>query len=169
MDPKTSTKTLLKITFDRHKGDCMKMLLVIASLFVSLNSFAKDTFDGCGLGWEVTQDKTMIATTTRMTTNAVVPPTFGMTTGSLGCEKFSGFAANEKQNVEYVAKNFEVLRTQLATGNGEYVTTTAQSFNCDSAAFSSHVQKNYETVVAPAKDGVELYMNLKKEAGNVCS
>ena len=147
----------------------MKMLLVIATLLVSFNTFAKDSFDGCGLGWEITQDKTMIATTTRGTTNAFVPPTFGMTTGSLGCEKFSGFAANEKQNVEYVAKNFEVLRTQLATGNGEYVTATAQSFNCDSKAFSSHVQQNYETVVAPAKDGVELYMNLKKEANAVCS
>lgn len=147
----------------------MKMLLVIATVLFSFNTFARDSFDGCGLGWEVTQDKTMIATTTRNTTNAFVPPTFGMTTGTLGCEKFSGFAANEKQNVEYVAKNFEVLRTQLATGNGEYVNTTAQSFQCDSATFSSHVQQNYQTVVAPAKDGVELYMNLKKAASNVCS
>ncbi len=148
----------------------MKMIAIIAALVLtSLNASARDSFDGCGLGWEITQDKTMIATTTRGTTNAFVPPTFGMTTGTLGCDKFSGFAALEKQNVEYVAKNFEALRTQLATGNGEYVNTAASSFNCDSKTFSTHMQKNYNKVVAPAKDGVELYNSLKKEASLICS
>ena len=38
--------------------------------------------DSCGLGWHVTQDKSLLATVTRSTTNAVVPPTFGMTSGN---------------------------------------------------------------------------------------
>jgi hypothetical protein len=148
----------------------MKLIALFALVIGStVAAQAQDTFDGCGLGWQVTQDKTMIATTTRGTTNAFVPPTFGMTTGTLGCDKFSAFASNEKQNVEYVAKNFDSIRTQLAVGNGEYVDATAQSFNCNSSAFSSHVQQNYNTVVAPAHDGIELYQNLKVAAAQACS
>lgn len=145
-----------------------KIVLFSVIALTSLNVFARESFDSCGLGWEVTQDYTMIATTTRGTTNAFVPPTFGMTTGTLGCKKFTGFAANEKQNVEYVAQNFETIRSQLAVGSGEYVTATAEGFNCNSKTFSSHVQQNYNTVVAPAKDGVELYKNLKQAANTVC-
>lgn len=147
----------------------MKKLL-FAVVFASVASAqAADTFDGCGLGWQVVDGKTMIATTTRATTNAFVPPTFGMTTGTLGCDKFSSFASNEKQSAEYVAKNFDSIRSQLALGSGEYVDATAQSFNCDSASFGSHVQQNYNTVVAPAQDGIELYNSLKQAAQNVCS
>ena len=148
----------------------MKALLsCLAVILVAGTANARDTFDGCGLGWEVTDKKTMFATTTRGTTNAFVPPTFGMTTGTIGCQKFEGFAANERAQVEYVAKNFETIRAELAVGNGEYADAAAQSFNCDSNTFKAHVQKNYDNVVAPAQNGVELYQNLKAEASNVCS
>lgn len=147
----------------------MKKLVLFAIIALSTSANARDTFDGCGLGWEVTDQKTMIATTTRATTNAFVPPTFGMTTGTLGCNKFDGFASNEKQNVEYVAKNFDAIRSQLAVGAGEYVDATAQSFNCNSTTFGSHIQTNYNNIVAPAQDGIELYNNLKAAAAQVCS
>lgn len=148
----------------------MKLIALFALVLGSaFQAQAADTFDGCGLGLQVTQDRTMIATTTRGTTNSIVPPTFGMTSGTIGCDKFTGFASLDKQNAEYVAKNFDTIRTQLAVGNGEYVDATAQSFNCNSAAFGSHVQKNYNTVVAPAQDGIELFKNLKAAAAQVCS
>ena len=147
----------------------MKKLVFVAVMGFVGAAQAADTFDGCGLGHQVVEGKTMLATTTRSTTNATVPPTFGMTTGTLGCDKFSSFAANEKQSAEYVAKNFDSIRSQLALGSGEYVDATAQSFNCNSASFGAHVQQNYNTVVAPAQDGVELYKNLKQAATNVCS
>ena len=145
------------------------IIFTLAALLMGPSVFAKDSFDGCGLGWEVTQDKTVIATTTRGTTNAIVPPIFGMTTGTIGCDQFDGLAMNEKAGAEYVAKNYETIRAELAMGQGEYLEATAQSLNCDSASFGSHVQKNYEGVVAPTKNGVELYNNLKAEALKVCS
>lgn len=140
--------------------------VVLASV---VTAQARSTFDSCGLGWDVTDKKTVLATSTRGTTNSFVPPTFGMTTGTLGCEKFQGFAANEKESASFVAKNFDSIRGQLAIGSGEYVDATAQSFGCDSASFGAHVQQNYNTVVAPAQDGVELYQNLKQAAQNACS
>ena len=146
-----------------------KLMLAATILAVGTVAQARDSFDGCGLGWEVVQEKTMLATTTSGTTNAFVPPTFGMTTGTIGCDKFEGFAANEKSNAEYVAKNFEALRMELAKGEGQYVDAAAESFSCDAQTFGTHVQKNYDQVVAPAKDGVELYNNLKAEAAKACS
>lgn len=147
----------------------MKRLVLFAVVALSAASHARSNFDSCGLGWEVTDKKTYLATTTRATTNAFVPPTFGMTSGTIGCDRFEGFAANEKQNAEYVAKNFEAIRSELAVGAGEYVDATAQSFNCDSKSFGSHIQQNYNNVVAPAQDGIELYNNLKTAAVAVCS
>jgi len=138
----------------------MRKFILIATL-VSLPaiSHARDTMDGCGLGWEVTDAETMIGTTTRATTNAVVPPTFGMTTGTLGCKRLD-FAANEKEAVNYVINNYSNLKQELAVGQGEYVEGLSEVMKCN----GSDIQKQYDTVVAPAADGVELYKNLK----NVC-
>ena len=135
-------------------------ILVLAAVMFSLPmiSHARDTMDGCGLGWEVTDGETLFATTTRGTTNSFVPPAFGMTTGTIGCKKLA-FAANEKEAVNYVVNNYSNLKQQLASGQGEYVNGLVEVMNCGSAA---KIQSQYDTVVAPAQDGVELYKNLKQ-------
>src|SRR3954471_20570420 len=100
----------------------MKTLLVaIALALVSSAAFASDGggSDGCGLGWQVTQKKSFLGTTTRGTTNAVVPPTFGMTSGTIGCDQH-GFAKNDQKAIEFVAANYEPLMVEMAQGNGEY-------------------------------------------------
>ncbi len=61
---------------------------------------AGPTVDSCGLGWQVTDKKTYTATTTRGTTNAFIPPTFGMTTGTIGCEKLD-IGKNDKEAADY--------------------------------------------------------------------
>ncbi|MGE0528634.1 MAG: DUF3015 family protein [Bdellovibrionales bacterium] len=136
-----------------------KLVLLAVLIGLPAISHARDQMDGCGLGWEVTDDETMIATTTRGTTNAFVPPTFGMTSGTLGCKQLE-FASNEKEAVNYVVNNFSNLKQELAIGQGEYVEGLSEVMNCNGAT----IQKQYEDVVAPAQNGVELYKNLK----NVC-
>jgi len=116
--------------------------------------------DGCGLGWEVTESETMIGTTTRGTTNAFVPPSFGMTTGTLGCKQLA-FAANEKEAVNYVVNNFSNLKQQLAVGQGEYVEGLEEVMKCS----SSKIHSQYNAIVAPAVDGVQLYENLRGFCG----
>lgn len=135
-----------------------KLLLIAVAIALPALSHARDSLDGCGLGWEVTDKETYLGTTTRMTTNMTVPPTFGMTTGTLGCKQLA-FAANEREAVNYVAQNYPTLKQQLATGQGEYVEALVEVMGCGNKVEA--VRSNYNTVVAPAKDGVELYQNLK--------
>jgi hypothetical protein len=142
-------------------------LACLALSFVSIAAQGRDSLDGCGLGWEVTDKKTFTATTTRGTTNAFVPPTFGMTTGTLGCDKLE-IGANDKETMDYVATNYEVLKNELAQGDGEYVRGVSKSFGCQNNSFSSSVQSKYDTVVAPTQNAVELFKNLKSEAQAVC-
>ncbi len=139
-----------------------KLLLIAVAIALPALSHARDSLDGCGLGWEVTDKETFLATTTRATTNFVVPPTFGMTTGTLGCKQLT-FAANEREAVNYVVQNFSNLKQELAIGSGEYSDALSEVMSCKSVSSKAHSQ--YDTVVAPAKDGAELYQNLK----NVCS
>lgn len=115
--------------------------------------------DGCGLGWQVTDKKTLIATTTRGTTNIFVPPAFGMTTGTIGCDQHA-FAKNDQKAVEFVASNYEPLIMNLAAGRGEYLEAFAQTLNCkDSASFGTEIQKSYSSVASP--DAVQLFKNVR--------
>lgn len=144
----------------------MKLVLAIAMVLGVTSAMAADKLDGCGLGWQVTDKRTYTATTTRATTNAFVPPTFGMTTGTLGCDKLE-IGMNDKEAADYVATNFEVLKSELAQGQGEYVSALAKTMNC-SSSFGTQIQKNYNTVVAPAQDAAQLYNNIKAETKEIC-
>ncbi|WII73244.1 DUF3015 family protein [Bdellovibrio sp. 22V] len=149
----------------------MKKVLVAfitVSAFASISS-AADRLDGCGLGWQVTSKKTYTATTTRGTTNAFIPPTFGMTTGTMGCDKLD-IGKNDKEAAEYVATNFDSLKSELASGRGEYVTALATAMGCKASAdmIGTRLQKNYNTVVAPAANAVELYKGIKADVAGLC-
>jgi len=137
--------------------------LLGAALMAPTLSLAEDSSDGCGLGWQVTNKKTMIATTTRGTTNAFVPPTFGMTTGTIGCEKHS-FAKRDQKAIEYVASNYDSLMMDLAAGEGEYVEALAQTLSCgDVNQFGSVMRANYGQMMSAEHNAVELYRNIKAQ------
>ena len=110
------------------------------------NRNVDDTSDGCGLGWQVTKKKTFSATTTRLTTNAFVPPTFGMTSGTIGCEQHSLVKADMKP-LHYADANYENLMAEIAQGQGEYLTGFAAAMNCSSEKFSSALQSNFSEIV----------------------
>jgi hypothetical protein len=122
--------------------------------------------DGCGLGWQVTDKKTIAASITRGTTNGVIPPSFGMTTGTLGCSKHP-FAKRDQQGVVYALTNYDSLNIEMAEGHGEYLEGLARSMGCNDAAFGefSHVtQTNYRTISEGGKaNAVKMFLNIKKQ------
>ena len=120
--------------------------------------------DSCGLGWQVTDKKSFLATTTRGTTNGFIPPTFGMTSGTIGCEQHT-FAKNDMNAVVYAATNIEPLSVEMAEGRGEFLQAFARTLGCDDsvmASFGQMTQQNYGTIMS-GQNGVEVFKNVKKQ------
>ncbi|MCO5142199.1 MAG: DUF3015 domain-containing protein [Oligoflexia bacterium] len=142
-----------------------KWILVLAVSLVSSAVYAGTPggTDSCGLGWEVTQKKSFLATSTRGTTNAFVPPTFGMTTGSIGCDQHT-FAKADLGAARFVASNFDAVLFDMAQGQGESLNALASSMGCsNTAAFGDMTKKEFSSLVDGA-DASELVRRLRDEA-----
>jgi hypothetical protein len=149
----------------------MKLVLTVLALaVVASNAFAASGggTDSCGLGWQVTQKKSFLATTTRGTTNAFVPPTFGMTSGTIGCDQHS-FAKNEMPAVNLVATNHDAILIDIAAGGGENLAALAQAMGCNgSAGLAALAQANYGALAASSSE--QLYRGVKSMAvANGCA
>lgn len=123
-----------------------------------------DKSDGCGLGWQVMDNKSIVATIVRGTTNVSVPPTFGMSTGTIDCEQHS-LVKNEKKSIYYTESNFENLLAEMSEGKGEYLNGFANVLGCkDQKAFSQMSQRNYGKIV-PQSDVTpsQLLQNVKNQ------
>src|SRR5262249_50589049 len=119
----------------------------------------------CGLGWKVTDKKSFLGTTTRGSTNGFVPPSFGMSSGTLGCEVHS-FAKNDAPAVEYAVANYETLSIEMAQGRGEFLVGFARTLGCSDAttgAFEQMTQEKYDAVVGAS--ATEMFQNVKHEIG----
>jgi len=132
-----------------------KNVLVILFL-ISSTAFAQDHSagsDSCGLGWQVTKKKTFSATSTRGTTNSVIPPTFGMTSGTMGCEQH-GLVKADMKSLHFADANFENLMAEIAEGQGEYLTGFIQMMGCKpSLEVTSALQFNYSSISESATPG----------------
>ena len=149
------------------------LLVLVGLVYLPTSSFAATSkggsvmndvgTDSCGLGWQITQKKSFLATTTRGTTNAFVPPTFGMTFGTIGCDKHS-FTKNEEAGVTFALANQENLSIELAQGQGEYVSGFAQALGCkDSAAFGRMAQSKYSEIMGSSDSAVQMYKNVRSQ------
>lgn len=141
-----------------------KLMMVVGMMLVGFSAQAKGGgSDGCGLGWQVTQKKSLVATTTRATTNAIVPPTFGMTTGTIGCDQHS-IARRDVPAAQFVATNYDALLMDMAQGEGESVAALAATLGCgDSAAFGAMTRREFSSLTEGA-DSLELVRRLREEA-----
>jgi hypothetical protein len=120
--------------------------------------------DGCGLGWQVTRERTLLGSITRGTTNATVPPSFGMSSGTLGCAQLP-LSQNEQNAVKYAAVNMDSLALDMAAGQGEYLQAFAQTLGCGavSDSFSQMTQANYSSITKNGQaNALEVFENVKR-------
>ncbi|MFP4347630.1 MAG: DUF3015 family protein [Thermodesulfobacteriota bacterium] len=82
---------------------------------------------GCGLGSMVFQDQNgLISQVSAVTTNALFGnQTFGITSGTLGCDRPGTLMHNQAAN-RFVAENMDNLAIDIATGQGESLQTLAE-------------------------------------------
>lgn len=123
--------------------------LCVLFAFGSVNAaYAADGSSGCGLGWMLLKDNSLLSSSLRSTTHAWLPNTFSMTSGTSGCAKHS-IVKNDKKDLHFADANYEILATELAQGQGEMVTAFAVTLGCTSEAsetFGRVMQENYENL-----------------------
>lgn len=129
----------------------MKKILVgtIAALTLSSVAFAHPN-TGCGLGSLVIKNQnTVVMQVLAVTTNGTSGnQTFGITTGTLNCDKPANFVSNDKLNT-FVADNMDTLAMDISAGQGETLNTVAKMMNVkDTAAFSAKLKANFSNIYA---------------------
>lgn len=130
----------------------MKKIIVSLAAVVALSSSAMATVNnqtGCGLGAMIIKDNsTAVMLALQATTNGTFGnQTFGITSGTLGCQK-AQFVMNERAQ-EFVASNMDQLAKEMAQGHGESIDTLAELLEVsDKVAFASSLQQNYNTIYA---------------------
>ena len=133
----------------------MKKVLLTSMVFffmVSGIAFANAPKEncGCGLGTLLFEGKDgLFHQIFAATTNASFgSQTFGISSGTLGCNKPSKLVSNEQLN-KFVAENMDNLAKDAAMGQGEYVDTLAglmdvpESYRVD---FSQMLQENFSNI-----------------------
>lgn len=146
----------------------MKNLFIgIIMIISAASAFAGDSSSGCGLGWQVAPNTSLVSSFTRVLVNATASNTIAMTLGTSGCAKHS-IVYNEVQGIHFAEANMNELAIEMASGNGEVVQGFASVFGCqNSQVFGSMVQSKYESILPSEKtSGVELYNNVKAEIKN---
>jgi hypothetical protein len=102
-------------------GSLIFLVMVLAG-----TSLAADPNTGCGLGTMLfAENDGLLSQVGAVTTNSLFGnQTFGITFGTLDCNKPAAFASNEKLN-KFVADNMDNLAADMAKGDGEYLDTLA--------------------------------------------
>ena len=123
--------------------------------------------DGCGLGWQFTQKKSMTATTTRATSTPTMP--LGMTSGTLGCDRHS-IVANDRDAAGFVLDNMDALRLEAAAGRGPRLAALSEVMGCaDAGAFAATLKDSWAQVFPVAGiPGVEAFKNIRGAVGAGC-
>lgn len=139
----------------------MKRLLwlVVLVSFIALPATmclaANQKNTGCGLGTLIMKGNDgLLFQVLAVTTNGTFGnQTFGITSGTLDCDKPARFASNEKINT-FVADNMDSLANDIAKGQGEYLNTLAVLMEVPEGTrsdFYSKLQNNFSRIYTSSK------------------
>jgi hypothetical protein len=99
--------------------------------------------------WQGQQDNSLVKQVLASTTNSTSGnQTFGITIGTLGCQKPTKLVSNDKLN-NFVRDNLDKIALDSAKGSGEDLKTLAKLMNVQNEAeFSAKMQKNFDKIFA---------------------
>jgi len=147
-----------------------KLIIVLLGAFVlSTSALAADSSSGCGMGWYVVKNNSLLSSALRTTTNGLfLNATFGMTFGTSNCAKHS-IVQRDKEDLYFAESNKEYLAIELAEGSGEYVATFARTLGCSERAipaFGEQVRSQYGQVLPSSETTPgELLQNIRSVIG----
>ncbi|TNC80665.1 MAG: hypothetical protein C9356_13200 [Oleiphilus sp.] len=139
----------------------MKKLL-IGAVIASAPMFASAHPAGCGLGTHVIfkQASSWVEHVLAATTNGTSGnQTFGMTSGTLGCESANGPLASRVDS--FLDKNLEQLALDSASGEGETLAALIELIGieeADESVFKHEVKTNFDAIFASTEtDSGQVY------------
>lgn len=133
----------------------MKVFISLFALIVSFSAVARDGSSGCGPGWYVMKENSLVSSALRATTNGFLFPTVtvGMTLGTSNCTRHK-LVLKEKEAVHFVTHNSHELIREAAMGTGEFLAAYQSTLGCvetNHSHFSQLMQEHFQ----------ELFKNLK--------
>jgi hypothetical protein len=140
----------------------MSFIALPASICYAINQ--KNT--GCGIGTLIMKgNEGLLFQVLAVTTNGTCGnQTFGITSGTLDCDKPARFASNERLNI-YVADNMDNLAKDIARGQGEYLNTLAVLMEVPEDArtdFYLKLQNNFSQIYPSSNvSSVEVVNNIE--------
>ena len=145
-------------------------LLLAASAFAQSGQAARNT--GCGLGtvlWGNQADDATMFQAIQATTNATFGnQTFGITFGTLGCERPARFVSNER-TFEFASANMDLLARDIAFGGGESLETLAELMEVPAEqrpVFFSRLQDNFARIFLTGEENSAVLLERIEVAAN---
>jgi hypothetical protein len=137
-----------------------KSVFVAVALSAAAPVLAADGSSGCGPGWYVFKDNSLVSSSLRSTTNGFLFPsvTIGMTLGTSNCAKHK-IVMKEKESLHMATMAYHDLMIQVASGRGEHLAAFAHTLGCDWRAqdeFNRVMQANYQTLFPGTSDDPSL-------------
>jgi len=147
---------------------------IISALFsglilLSSTAFSMDGSSGCGPGWYILKDNSLVSSSLRATTNGVLFPvyTIGMTVGTSNCTKHS-IVLHEKKSLHLLTMSYFEIKADIARGSGNYLQTFGTTLGCSEQAIpelsktlKTHYNRLYPTSVQnPSETLLEVYKTI---------
>jgi len=134
----------------------MKRVMIVAAvacLFSAGQAMAEDS-TGCGVGTMIFDGKSGAAPQVlAVTTNGTLGnQTFGISSGTLGCDSSGTITASEKLNM-FASSNMENIAQDMSAGGGESLTTMADIMGiaqADRPAFYATTKANFDRIFSSA-------------------
>ena len=138
----------------------MKKILAAVTVFCLLTipaggAFATQYNTGCGLGSIVMENQDgLVFQVLAVTTNGTFAnQTFGITFGTLNCDKPASFASLEQSEI-FIANNMDSLANDIARGQGEYLDTLAVLMEIpenERGVFYAKLQENFSAIYSSSE------------------
>lgn len=127
-----------------------KVILLMVMIFSTTHLFAADGSSGCGPGWYVAKENSLLSSSIRATTNGILVPTvtFGMTFGTSNCQKHS-IVKLEKERIKFATENYFEIAADSAKGSGQFVAAYGELMGCNPASlqkFSNQMKKHFPKI-----------------------
>ncbi len=164
----------------RNLFSAQKVVVASMALIFSALAFADDGSSGCGPGWYLLKDNSLVSSSLRFTTNTVLIPvtTIGMTMGTSKCTQHK-IVLKEKESLYYTTNSYYELKGEVAKGNGPYLAAYSETIGCEpraQARFNNALKNNYEKIFKagrPNPEGslLEVYKTIlnDRDLTNQCS